>query len=242
MRIGLALATISLLGGCTLATMDGFETVAPASERIDLTGIPGWQDGSFRLGSAQGHVRRRARGATREWSDDPWGVLTEAVVERTGTLAFDLSGAEVGGRIEGRCRYGRVEGQQRSGALSISAPLRPLRLACAYRFNGRDAGGMDLGAIDPVRPTAAEPRLGDVTLDNATLSIESRHHMTGGRAVLDSPIGYVLTTQDGRVVGAIETNGTGTRRLVVPRDTPQRRAALAAMVTLGLFWDPGDTD
>lgn len=236
------IAVTLLLGGCTLATMDGFETIAPTGERIDLAGIPGWQDGSFRLGSAQGHVRRRAKGATREWSDDPWGVVTEAVLERTGTLAFDLAGAEVGGRIEGRCRYGRVEGQQRSGVLSISTPLRPLRLACAYRFDGRDAGGMDLAAIDPLRPTAAEPRLGDVTLGDATLSLESRHRMTGGRAALADPIGYVLTAQDGRVVGAIETNGTGTRRLVVPRDPAQRRAALAAMVTLGLFWDPGDTD
>lgn len=241
MRTWITLAAL-LLGGCTLATMDGFDTIAPQGERLDLTGIPGWQDGSFRLGTAIGHVRRRARGATREWDTDPWGEVTQAVVARTGTLAFDLAGAEVGGRIEGRCRHGRIEGQQRSGALSVSTPLRPLRLACAYRLDGHDAGGMDLAAIDPVRPSNAEPRLGDVTLDNMTLAIDSRHRMTGGQAVLDSPIGYVLTAADGKVVGAIETNGTGTRRLVAPRDAATRRAALAAMVTLGLFWDPGDID
>lgn len=74
MRIGIGLAAL-LLGGCTLATMEGFDTIAPQGERIGLTGIPGWQDGSFRLGNAQGHVRRRALGATREWGEDRKSVV-----------------------------------------------------------------------------------------------------------------------------------------------------------------------
>lgn len=240
MKIGIA-ALLSL-SGCTLATMDGFDAITAAGDRVDMTGIPGWQDGDFRLGGAQGHVRRRAVGATREWSGDPWGEVTLAVVKRTGTLGFDLSGSETGGRIEGRCRYGRVEGRQQSGALSIGEPLRPLRLACAYRVDGRDAGSMDLTGILPSRPTLAEPRLGTVEVDGTMLMIDSNHAMTGGSQPLESPIGYVLSDRSGRVVGAIETNGTGTRRLVLPRSPAERRAAIAAMVTLGLFWDPGDTD
>ncbi|KQM27107.1 MULTISPECIES: hypothetical protein [unclassified Sphingomonas] len=241
MKIGMIAVTL-LASGCTLATMEGFEAIAPAGQRVDMTGIPGWQDGDFRLGGAQGHVRRRAVGATREWSDDPWGEVTQAVVARTGTLRFDLSGSETDGRIEGRCRYGRVEGQQQSGGLSVSETLRPMRLACAYRVDGRDAGGMDLSGIRPLRPTPAAPRLGTVDIDGTTLTIDSRHAMTGGRQPLEAPIGYVLSDRSGRVVGAIETNGTGTRRLILPRGTAERRAAIAAMVTLGLFWDPGDTD
>ncbi|MEH3039507.1 MAG: hypothetical protein PGN21_05520 [Sphingomonas paucimobilis] len=241
MRIGIALATL-LLGGCTLATMDGFDAIAPEGERIDLTGIPGWQDGSFRLGSAEGHVRRRAQGATREWGDDPWGEVTQAVVARTGTLTFDLSGAEVDGRIEGRCRYGRVEVQQRTGALSISEPSRPLRLACAYRFDGRDAGGMDLSGVLPLGPTLAEPRLGTVDFDRTELTITSRHDTPGVRHPLEHPIGYVVANASGQVIGAIETNGIGRRRLILPRATGERRASVAALVTLALFWDPGDLD
>lgn len=241
MRIGIGLAAL-LLGGCTLATMEGFDTIAPQGERIDLTGIPGWQDGSFRLGTAGGHVRRRALGATREWGDDPWGEVTQAVIERTGTLRFDVSGAEVGGRIEGRCRYGRMEVQQRSGPLSVSEPARPLRLACAYRFDGRDAGGMDLSGVLPVGPTLAEPRLGTVDLDGTELTVESRHAMTGVRHPAEQPIGYIVSNAAGQAVGAIENNGTGSRRLVLPRAPAERRTAIAALVTLGLFWDPGDTD
>ncbi|KQM66821.1 hypothetical protein ASE65_01710 [Sphingomonas sp. Leaf16] len=231
-----------LLGGCTVATMDGFDAIAPAGERVDMTGIPGWQDGAFRLGGAQGHVRRRAVGATREWNDDPWVQVTKAVVERTGTLSFDLSGTDAGGRIEGRCRYGRVEGRQHIGPLSISEPVRPLRLACAYRIDGQDAGGMDLSGILPTGPTPAEPRLGVIDVQGTELTVTSRHAMTGSRQPLAAPIGYVLSDRDGRVVGAIETNGLGTRRLVLPRSAAERHAAIAAMVTLALFWDPGDTD
>lgn len=241
MRIGMIAALLSL-SGCTLATMEGFDTIAPAGERVDMTGIPSWQDGDFRLGSAQGHVRRRAIGATREWSGDPWGEVTQTVVQRTGTLSFDLSGSETGGRIEGRCRYGRIEERQQSGGLSVSEPLRPLRLACAYRVDGRDAGGMYLTGTRPLRPTLADPRLGTVDVDGTVLTIDSDHAMTGGNQPLESPIGYVLTDRGGRVVGAIETNGAGTRRLVLPRAPAERRAAIAAMVTLALFWDPGDTD
>ncbi|WP_294322742.1 hypothetical protein [uncultured Sphingomonas sp.] len=238
----LAVAAMVLLGGCTLATMDGFDTLAPDGERVEMTGIPGWQDGSFRLGHAEGHVRRRAVGATREWHDDPWGDVTQAVVERTGTLTFDLSGAEAGGRIEGRCRYGRGEVQQHFGGLSISAVGHPLRFACAYRIDGRDAGGMDLSGIRPSGPTLAEPRAGVVEIEGTALEVTSHHRMTGGQQPLEAPIGYVLSDGDGRVVGAIETNGTGTRRLILPRPAKERRTAVAALVTLALFWDPGDTD
>ncbi|MEP9401569.1 hypothetical protein [Sphingomonas sp. VNH70] len=240
---GLLLGAALLLGGCTMARMDGFDAIAPAQgERLDLSGIPLWENGSFRLGLSQGHVRRRDIGATREWSDDPWGELSAAVIERTGTIAFDLAGPEVGGRIEGRCRYGRVEGEVRGGILTSGTVLRPLRLACAYRLDGRDAGGMDLAALLPVEPTVAEPRLGTIELDGTELTLRSSHRIAGVRSPTGTPIGYFVDRADGQTVGAIETNGLGNRRLIVPQATGERRAAIAAMVTLALFRDPGDTD
>ncbi len=238
---GIVMMAALLLGGCTMSRMEGFDAIAPAQgERLDLSGIPLWQDGKFRLGLSQGHVRRRDIGATREWSDDPWGEVSQAVVARTGTIAFDLSGPEVGGRLEGRCRYGRVEGQMRTGPLELGETLRPLRLACAYRLDGRDAGGMDLGALLPVAATTAEPRLGSVEVDGTELTLRSSHRIEGVRWATGTPIGYVVERGDGHAVGAIETNGIGSRRLIVPQSPAERRAALAAMVTLGLFWDPGD--
>ncbi len=242
MRIAIVAGVAILLGGCTPVRMAGFDTIAATGDRIDLTGIPGWQDGRFRLGGSEGHVRRRALGATREWRDDPWGEVSQAVVEHTSTLAFDIAGAEAGGRIEGRCRYGRVEAQDRIGPLGISETIRPLRLACAYRVDGRDAGGMDLATVMPPAATIAEPRIGTVELDGIRLSVASGHRGEGLRLPLEGAIGYVVTRADGTPVGAIETNGVGPRRLVVPRAPGDRRAALAAIVTLALFWDPGDMD
>lgn len=242
MRATIVIASL-LLGGCTLSRMEGFDAIAPAEgERLDLSGIPLWQDGTFRLGLSQGHVRRRDIGATREWSDDPWGVVSQAVVERTGTLSFTLAGPEVGGAIEGRCRYGRVEAQDRIGPLALNETIRPMRLACIYRFDGRDVGGMDLAALMPIKATVAEPRLGTVAFDGTELTLSSSHRVEGSRNGTDTPIGYRVERIDGRVVGAIETNGWRTRRLIVPQNMAERRAALAAMVTLGLFRDPGDTD
>lgn len=233
-----------LLGGCTVATMQGFDRIAATTNgnRLNLTNIPGWQDGPFRMGGSQGHVRRRARGAINEWSDDPWNEVTRSVIERTGTLTFDLAGTEAGGRIEGRCRYGRVGEKTRLDGLSIARTVRPLRFACAYRFEGREVGGMDLTAIEAPPHTLAEPRLGTVRVNGAELTIVSSHTMTAAIGASDTPIGYVLTRADKTIAGAIELNGVGSRRLIVPRAPDERRAALAAMVTLALFWDPGDTD
>lgn len=233
-----------LLGGCTVATMQDFDRIAAttAGDRFNLTNIPGWQDGSFRMGSSRGHVRRRARGAINEWSDDPWNEVTRSVIERTGTLTFDLAGVEAGGRIEGRCRYDRAGGETRLDGLSIARTVRPLRFACSYRFEGRDVGGMDLTAIEAPRRALTEPRLGTVRVNGAELTILSSHAMTAAIGASDTPIGYIFTRADNTVAGAIEINGVDSRRLIVPRAPDERRAALAAMVTLALFWDPGDTD
>ncbi|RZI58898.1 MAG: hypothetical protein EOP94_03000 [Zymomonas sp.] len=47
------------LGSCTVARMADFGTVGE-SDRIDLTNVPGWANGTFRLGDARGSVQRLA--------------------------------------------------------------------------------------------------------------------------------------------------------------------------------------
>lgn len=76
---------------------------------------------------------------------------------------------------------------------------------------------MDLAATEPMRRTAPEPRFGTVDVDGTELTIASRHLMARGMGASGTPRGYVLTRTDGTVAGAIETNGSGNRRLIVPR-------------------------
>lgn len=226
---------ILALGGCTLSRMEGFDAIATDAERLDVTGIPGWQSGDFRLGTAIGHVRREADGDERGWSGGRHGLVD---LERSGRLRFTIAGAEVGGALEGDCLYERREQQDRRGSVTVSAPTRPLTLACSYRFDGAPAGVLDLAAA----PAGVEARVGRLRIGGVDLRLVSTHRMVGLSVPADAPIGYRIEDADGATIGAVETNGIGTRRLALPRESGQRRAALAAGLTLALFWDPGDTD
>lgn len=50
------------LAGCTAATMEGFEKIAAQDgvARIDISAVPTWMNGSFRVGDSLGKVRRIA--------------------------------------------------------------------------------------------------------------------------------------------------------------------------------------
>lgn len=243
MRMMVPLLAAVPLAGCATAAMNGFDKLAAqGGERIDITAIPAWQDGSFALGVSQGQVRRRAVGDRQAWSDDPWATVSQAIIARTGTFTFTVAGPEIGGRIEGRCRYGRLEGEDRIGDVATSSPLRPLRLGCRYVIDGRDAGDFELHAAPPEAPIAGEVRNGRILLDGTSLAVHSTMNVAGTTLPMDSPVGYTLQRANGVTVGAIETVGGGRRRLIVPHDPAERRAVLAATLTLALFWDPGDVD
>jgi len=227
--------------------MDGFDALSAgtAMERADVTGVPAWQDGAFRFGGAAGTVRRRAEADAVGWGPPSIGSEVDAVrvgeAARFGTMSFRVVGAGDAGVLEGRCRYARTEARGRlAGGIDAAAPLMPLRLSCAYRLDGRDAGGLEVGAAPG--PGAADTRTGRVTLNGATLGLESSHGVAGTPLGSGAPVGYVARAADGRVAAAVELTAGVDRRVLLPRDGAERQAAAAAMVTLALFRDPGDVD
>lgn len=235
------------LGGCTVSRMEGFDAAAARgdAERIDVTEIPTWHSGDFRIGTARGHVRRVARGEGHGWGSDGAAPTPDdvrhGVVSRSGEMTFDVAGSEIGGRIEGRCHYEREEARARIGPVDLARPALPLRLSCGYRWNGEEAGLMEVAAALPDRGVA-EPRVGVVRLNGVDLSVRSTHRIAGLSADTDRPIGYHLDAPGRPALAVVETNGVRARRLILPRMSAERPAAVAAALTLALFQDPGDVD
>lgn len=238
--------SIAALGGCTPASMAGFDTLTdrPDLERVDVTGVPGWQDGSFRVESTIGRVRRRRDSEAVGWGPDIIGSPADNVrigaVARFGTVEFSVNRADLGGALEGRCRYIRSEARGRPFGVDAAMPLDPLRLGCAFRIDGHDAGTLDMLAAPP--SGMAEPRLGRITMNGVTLFIESAHRLDGLSAVMADAAGYVIFTPDRRPAGAVEMSGAQSRRMLLPRQASTRMAAAAALLTLALFPDPGNVD
>ncbi|WP_019515243.1 hypothetical protein [Sphingomonas sp. Mn802worker] len=107
MRTWIVLAA-ALLSGCAGARIAGFDQAAIEGERIDVTGIPGWSNGSFRLGNMRGTVRRDDRRDAIGWGVDTFGDAFDAVrigqAVRYGTMAFEVTRADIGGTLALRAR------------------------------------------------------------------------------------------------------------------------------------------
>ena len=244
MRALAAAAIVVLaLSGCTTARMEGFDRLAEGADRLDVTGIPGWRDGSFAVGAAgtRGHVRRRAKGSIE--ADGAGRRQSLAVTERIGRrgrMEFDVSGPEVGGTLAGSCRYAREEVRDRMGPLTFAAPTVPLAVRCTFTRDGVPAGELVLDAVVGADQPSAAAREGYVRLADAELRLRSVHAIEGLRIASEQRMGYAFDGADGPV-GAVELSGAAAR-IAVPRTGPERLAAIAAGLALALFWDPGDTD
>ncbi|SEL62893.1 hypothetical protein SAMN05216382_2334 [Sphingomonas palmae] len=235
-----------LLSGCATARVAGFDQapIGLDSERIDVTGLSGWSSGRFRLGDTQGHVRRDDRRDAIGWGSAAVGDAFDAVrvgqAVRYGTMVFELMRADLGGTLAARCRYAREESRETLGVVDVASESSPLRLACAFRLNGRDAGALMLNAVPTDARDLAERRSGSVTLGDEHLSIRSLHEIAGVRGLCATPAGYRIDAGDGTPVSLIELTAGSNRRVLVARDPARRAAALAAVLTLALFRDPGD--
>ncbi|SEM89358.1 hypothetical protein SAMN05192583_1431 [Sphingomonas gellani] len=239
-------AAMLALGGCTPVRIAGFDSLAAQGEldRIDVTHVPGWRDGTFRVGAATGHLRRRESSDAIGWGPDIIGPAADAVrigsVARFGTVEFAIDRLDPVGRLEGRCRYFRSEARGQAFGVDAAAPLDPLQLGCAYRIDGRDAGSLVMRATSA--RDMADPRTGTVTIDGLTLDIESTHRLGGVGFRVPDAIGYVLLTNGGETAGAVEMTGAQDRRMLLSRQPALRAAATAALLTLALFPDPGNVD
>ena len=234
------------LAGCTAATMEGFSEIATQDgvEQIDITKVPAWMNGSFRVGDSKGKVRRVASSDAIGWGPDDIGsdfdLVRDGYAARFGRMAFEISRADLGGLAEARCTYSREEERIAIDQVTLARPLEPLRMACRYRIDGREAGTLRLVADPDTRASYADGRGGEITIFGASLALQTRHGLAETNVAVADPSGYVMIDGDGQTVGALELTDGGTRRAILPKNSAQRKAVFLAAITLALFWDPGD--
>lgn len=234
------------LAGCTAATMEGFREIAAQDslERIDISAVPVWMNGGFRVGDSNGYVRRVASSDAIGWVPDGIGsdfdLVRDGYAARSGRMAFEISRTDLGGLAEARCTYSREEERTSSDRVTLSRPLEPLRVICRYRIDGREAGTLSLVADPDTHDSYADGRKGDITILGTSLALQSRHGLAETDMTVSDPSGYVMLDGDGQTVGALELTGGGSRRAILPNNAAQRKAAVLAAITLALFWDPGD--
>lgn len=234
------------LAGCTAATMEGFKEIAAHDgvQRVDMSAVPAWMNGSFRVGDSQGKVRRLASSDAIGWGPDGIGsnfdLVQDGYAARFGRMAFEISRADLGGLAEARCAYSREEERVAVGRATLAKPSVPLRVTCQYWIDGHDAGTLNLAAHPDVRARYADGRKGVITIFGTSLALQTRHGIAEANVDMADASGYVMLSSDGQPVGALELTGGTTRRAVLPNNEAQRKAAVLAAVTLALFWDPGD--
>ncbi len=242
LMIGMAMQ----LAGCTAATMEGFSEIAAQDgvERIDISAVPAWMNGSFRIGDSKGDVRRIASSDAIGWGPDGIGsnfdLVRDGYAARFGRMAFPISRADLGGLAEARCAYSREEERTAINRFTLSRPLEPLRVTCRYRIDGRDAGTLSLMADSDTRTSYADGRKGEITILGIRLALQTRHGLAETDVAVSDPSGYVVIDDNGQTVGAVELTGGVSRRAILPKNAAQRKATLLAAITLALFWDPGD--
>lgn len=246
MRKMLIIGMAMQLAGCTTATMEGFSEIAAQDgvERIDISAVPAWMNGSFRVGDSKGNVRRIASSDAIGWGPDSVGsnfdLVRDGYAARFGQMTFEISRADLGGRAEARCAYSREEQRTSIDRVTLARPIEPLRVTCRYRIDDHEAGTLSLLSHPDTRASYADGRKGEITIFGTSLALRTQHGLAETDSAISDPSGYVMIDGDGQTVGALELTGGVSRRAILPNNAAQRKAAVLAAITLALFWDPGD--
>ncbi len=213
--------------------MRGFEDLAARSEQLDLTGLSGWQKGSFRLGDAgiEGRYRIVSQQA---------GAFGGSM--HFGGSSFSLAGPALAGSYTGQCNVEKVSiaDWARIGRLELTASITvsPVSYRCRFERDGQAIGLLDLVEVPARGISIKEERAGTAMLGGRQLDVRSVHNI--GRSSLPAamPIGYMIE-EKGAPVAAIDLNGSR-KRLLLPNDADLREATMLANIALALFWDPAD--
>jgi len=221
-----ALAATALTGCVREARIAMPADVQARTERIELTGMGGWERGGFRLGASEGRFTRRSLQTSRD------GFL----FHNLGGGSFDIAGPELGGEVSATCGF--HESEFDAGAVTVSGDR--LAYGCEFeRDRVRVPGGLLLAEVPTSRSVlAGRTRTGELQVGDVRLGIRAIHDTPGGRIPSGTPLGYAFDI-DGRQVGAVDLNGTD-KTIYAPRAAgPEREAVLMASLALSIFWDPG---
>lgn len=196
------------------------------TERIELTGMGGWERGQFRLGASEGRFTRRAAQLR----------VDDFYIENVGGGSFEATGPELGGRLSARCGFHEEEFD--SGI--VVTPGARLAYGCEFERDGAPVpGGLLLAEVPASRGAlAGRTRAGELHIGDVRIGIQAIHDMESGRLPSGTPLGYAFDV-GGRQIGAVDLNGPD-KTIFAPRAAgPEREAVLTASLALSIFWDPG---
>lgn len=230
-KIGIALASavaaVALAGCVRDAQIAVPSDLRAGSERIEVTGIGGFQRGTFRLGASQGSFRRSAG---QEAFDDGY-------VSNAGSASFNVDGPELGGPLSADCGF--QQGEIDAGIAIL--PADRFTFHCGFhRGSEASKGELILRAVprSPGRLLSGISRAGELNFEGRRIGIRAIHDMEGGKLPSGTPLGYMFDI-GGRQIGAVDLNG-GDKIVYAPPPGPEREAVLAASLALSILWDPGE--
>ncbi len=128
-----AVAAIFPAGCATDAGIALSPTMLMQAEAIEVAGIGGWKDGSFRLGGSQGRFTRRSIKVR----------IDDLHIRNIGGARFEATGPDFGGTVVGDCGFD--EGQLDWGAATF--PEGRLAYSCTFLRDGRMDGSLSLAEV-----------------------------------------------------------------------------------------------
>lgn len=201
--------------------------VAANTDRIELTGLGGWERGQFTFGASQGRFTRHSAQTRRD----------SVFVENIGGGSFIASGPDLPGTLAATCGF--HESEIDTGVVSV--PADRLGYGCSFERDGRPVpGGLLLAEVPHGRGLlAGRTRAGELQVGSLVIGIRPIHDMAGGGLPSGTPLGYAFDLQ-GRQIGAVDLNGTDKTIYAPLAQGPEREAVLMASLALSIFRDPGD--
>lgn len=203
--------------------------LAAQSTPISIKGIGGWTHGRFHAGEFEGGYER---------SEERLSFFDTAI-RNSGHSEFVIEGPGIGSTIEANCRM-------RERILDFGfVEFTPKRMSyrCDFTADGRDIPARF--ELQEVRTGLGgmlnrRERRGEIALGGETVQIRSVHSLAGSPIEMANPIGYVFE-QEGRPVGAVETNETSRIFVGDRNDVGLRRTITIGAIALAIFWDPANS-
>jgi len=193
-----------------------------ATEPVRLRGLKAGRTGEFDLDGARG---RFERGASRLSFFD--GIVARDNVEAGYTL-FPGQPNAVTASCKGRQTTSTV------GVVSVAPQAFEVR--CDY--TGAWTAQLSL-ASKSAEMGSRQERQGRLQSPAGALELRSVHRVQGSPLPLETPIGYVFLDA-GRIVGAVELNGTTPRLWRPAAGSAWHDEVTHAALTLALLWDPAN--